>query len=269
MTRKDPRPPACHCSVSPGRLASSRRRGLLRLRTPSLLPTSGAGFPRSPPTPHLPRSAKVKGNGTPTPPARDSVCSQQRPGPGDARLGPAPFPPSRGPRGRPAAGPPLRTRTSWRTRQERGRAEAGRRRATPPGAGPVGAPLTCAVRWSLPGPRRPQARSHLGPRPAPSAQAHAARADPPGACQYGGAVTATPAGRGALDDRLVEAEVWGGGARSPIPGRLSWAASSRRTWFESRGSFSGVAKASDAFVNYRRCLQKTVSEFRTSGLNPV
>lgn len=184
-----------------------------------------------------------------------------------ARAGSIPAVP--GSEGRPAAGPPLRTRTSWRTRQERGRAEAGRRRATPPGAGPVGAPLTCAVRWSLPGPRRPQARSHLGPRPAPSAQAHAARADPPGACQYGGAVTATPAGRGALDDRPVEAEVWGGGARSPIPGRLSWAASSRRTWFESRGSFSGVAKASDAFVNYRRCLQKTVSEFRTSGLNPV
>lgn len=169
----DPRSSACHRSVRPGpglQLVGSTATKPFPSEDVGSGLLDKIGFPWSPPMPNLPpRSPKVKGNWTlPRRPAPSQLCLQlAAPKRGDAQPGPAQFPRSRGSRGVP--GQPQLCGTE-RVRRY-GRNAAGQKPAEgeAPGEGlsrraSRGA-LTCAVRWSLPGPRRPQAGATSAPAP--------------------------------------------------------------------------------------------------------
>lgn len=121
------------------------------------------GFPQSPSIPNLPRSPKVKGNSTlPRRPAPSQCLQLDAPKPRGAQ-----FPRPRGSRGVPRQARLCGTRRARRF----GRSAAGQKPAE--GKSPSeglsrrasrGA-LTCAVRWSLPGPRRRQAGATSEPAP--------------------------------------------------------------------------------------------------------
>lgn len=129
------------------------------------------GFPPEPfhPEPPLvPQGQRKLDTPTPPSPGRTAACLQlAAPKPRDAQPGPAQFPRPRGSRGVPRQGRlggigGARTFSRSAAGQKRAEGKSpseGLSRRASRGA------LTCAVRWSLPGPRRPQAGATSEPDP--------------------------------------------------------------------------------------------------------